>query len=126
MVDGVVVQFVDVGADLVKEVAVVCDHEERERGDTKEVFEPLDHLNVKVVGRFVEDEQLRFTQEDIGKGHTLLLSARELVNGLAEVMDVQFAEYLSNPRLVVPVVIVRRHGASVKHGDTFREDRMLS
>ena len=58
------------------------DHEERLIAATEESFEPLNHLEVEVVGGLVEDEQLGFSDEYVGKCHTLALAARELRHGL--------------------------------------------
>ena len=43
-------------ADVVNEGAVVADHEYGTRARFEEVFEPLDGLNVKVVGGLIEQE----------------------------------------------------------------------
>ena len=52
--DGVVVNVGDVGADGIEEVAVVRDDDEGAVVVGQEVFEPVDGLQVHVVGGFVQ------------------------------------------------------------------------
>ena len=47
------VEFYDRIADAVEEVAVVGDHEEGELGVAQILFQPLDHIEVEMVGGFV-------------------------------------------------------------------------
>ena len=57
-VDAAVVHLDDRRADAVEEVAVVGHHEDGHGGAAEGVFEPFYHLEVEVVGGFVEDEQV--------------------------------------------------------------------
>ena len=89
-----VVDFDDEIADTVEEVAVVGDHEQRLVAASEKAFEPLNHLEVEVVGGLVEDEQLGFGDEHVGESHSLTLAARELRHGLRKVANLQLREYL--------------------------------
>ena len=60
-VDARVVHLDDAGADAVEEVAVVCHHQDGHRRTAQHIFQPLDHFEVEVIGRLVENEQVGFT-----------------------------------------------------------------
>ena len=66
-----------------------------------------------MVGRLVEDEEVRLVEQCIGKRHTLLLSAAELPHGLVEVRDVQLGEDLLGSEDLVGIALVIE--ASVEH-----------
>ena len=56
--------FYRAGAGVVYECAVVGDHEYRRWAGLEEILEPLDRLDVEVVGRLVKEQQVRMRQED--------------------------------------------------------------
>ena len=87
-------QFKDVRAYTIEEVAVVGDEKQALDVTTEVSFQPFDHVEVEVVGRFVEHEQVGFGQEHVGQSHTFDLSAGELCDRLVEIRDVKFREYL--------------------------------
>ena len=52
--------------DAIEKVPVMR-HEQQHAGVTREIrFEPLDRVGVKVIGRFVEDQNVRFEDEFVG------------------------------------------------------------
>ena len=51
-------------ADIIDERTVVADHKHRTLTRFEEVFEPLNRLDVQVVRRLVQQQQIRMTQED--------------------------------------------------------------
>ena len=61
------------GANLVEEVAVVAHHEDGVFKVAQIVFEPFHSFEVKVVGRFVEEEVVGFTEEGLCQHDTHLL-----------------------------------------------------
>ena len=69
------VEFKNDGTNTIEEVAVVCDHQERDIRAREIVLEPLNHLQVEVVRRLVKDEQVRLHDERIGEGDTLQLAS---------------------------------------------------
>ncbi len=91
-IERLVGQFHDAVAHAVEEVAVVRHHEERGAGVAQIVLQPLHHLEVEVVGRLVEDEELRVVGQHLGQCHTLALSARKLGDGLLQIGDFQLCE----------------------------------
>ena len=93
-VDRLVIEFEDDRADTVEEETVVGDHQQGLVAAVQEAFEPFDHLQVEVVGRLVEDQQVGLGNEHISQSHALLLSAAELSHRLREVADLQLGEDL--------------------------------
>ncbi len=77
-------------------------HQQRQVGAGQIVLQPLNHLQVQVVGRLVQNQEVRLRDEHIGQGHTLQLSAGELRERLFEVADLQFGEDGLRTTLVVP------------------------
>ncbi len=57
----------DMGTDGIEEVAVVGDDDDGVFEVGQEVFEPKDGLYVKVVGRFVQEQDVGITKECLGK-----------------------------------------------------------
>ena len=105
-----VVELKDEVAHTVKEVAVVSHHEQRERGAREVSLEPNYHLQVEMVGGFVQNEEVGFGYQGVGQGHALLLSAAQFAHGLVESGDVQLGEDLAcaeHPLGVAPVVEAR-------------------
>ena len=70
-----VVELEDPLGDVVEEVAVVGDRDDRARVLLEEPFEPLDRLGVEVVGRLVEEEQVRVAEQEPGERDPALLAA---------------------------------------------------
>jgi len=72
-----VFQLQDRARDGVQEVAVVGDYEDGALGVLHEAFEPLDGLEVEVVRRLVQQDQVWLLQQQPREGHPALLPARE-------------------------------------------------
>ncbi len=93
-IESAVVEFHDDVTHAVQEETVVGNHEQRLVASLQEALEPLYHLQVQVVGGLVKYEQIGLSDEHIGQGHTLLLSARQLPHGLFKVAYFQLRQYL--------------------------------
>jgi hypothetical protein len=70
----------DLGDHAVLHVAIVAGHEDRAGIGAQEGLEPEDRLEVEVVGRLVEEQDLGPGQEDAGKGHAHPPATRELAD----------------------------------------------
>ncbi len=57
------VQLHDAVGDVLQEIAVVADEHERERGGREQLLQPEDALEVEVVGRLVEQQQVRLADQ---------------------------------------------------------------
>ena len=92
----------------------MCDHEQRLVASVEESLQPLDHLEVQVVGGLVEYQQVGLGDEHVGQCHALLLSAAELTHGLLQVaylelcQDLLRLEYLLLVALMVETGIEHR------------------
>jgi hypothetical protein len=62
----------------------VRDHQAGAVPAAEEGFEPLQHLEIEVVGRLVEQQQIRIGEESFYKGDTGLLAAAEATDRLVE------------------------------------------
>ena len=93
-IDGLVVEFKDNGTDTIKEVTVMGDHQQCLVAAIEESLEPLNHLEVEMVRRFVKNQQVWFSDEYICQSHTLLLTTTELAHRLLQVTDLQLSENL--------------------------------
>ena len=78
--DGLVVDVGDVRADAVQEVAVVRDGDERAFVVVEEILQPVDGVEVEVVGRLVEQQRLRLAEERLRQQHADLLAALQLAH----------------------------------------------
>ena len=103
-IDLLLVEFQNAVAYLVEEVAVVGHHEQGDVAAAQEVLEPLNHVDVEVVGRLVEDEQLWVVDENLGKRHAFHLASREGAYAGIEVIDLELRENLLETGLVVPSI----------------------
>ena len=71
------IELEDPLGDVVEEVAIVGDRDDRARVLLEEPLQPVDRLGVEVVGRLVEQQQVGVAEEQAGEGHAALLAARE-------------------------------------------------
>ena len=71
------VELEDPLGDVVEEVAVVGDRDDRARVLLQEALQPVDRLGVEVVGRLVEQQQVGVAEEQAGERHAALLAAGE-------------------------------------------------
>ncbi len=91
------------GRDAVEEVAVVGDDQAGAGPSSQEAFQPLQHLQIEVVGRLVEEEQIRVGEEGLGEGNAGLLAAAEAVDRLGEL---SFGEAEAHQNLIGAVLDV--------------------
>src|SRR5690606_8130360 len=69
-----------------EEVAVVRDDEAGAVPATEELLKPLEHLEVEVVRRLVEKEEVRVGQQRLGEGDSGLLATAEAGDGIIELV----------------------------------------
>ncbi len=78
--DGLVVDIGDVGADVVEEVAVVRDDDEAAVVGAEIILEPVDGIEIEVVGRLVEQEDAGVAEEGLSEQDADFLAALELTH----------------------------------------------
>ncbi len=76
------VELEDPARGVIEEVAVVRDGDHGAREALQVLLEPLDALGIEVVGRLVEQQQIRFRQQQPAQGDTALLAAGQHVHFL--------------------------------------------
>ena len=101
-----VCKFHDPGRYRIERIPVVRDKKARPGVVRQEFFSPLDRLCVKMVGRFIEDEEIGTRDDRLAQRHTPLLPAGEgrnitILRGHIEGMHRRF-----NPVVQVPPVPV--------------------
>ena len=101
-VDGLFVKFKNDGTNAVEEVTVVRHHQQSDIRTREVVLEPLNHLQIEMVRRLVEDEEVGLHDERVGEGDALHLSARKLRQRLVELRDEELREDGLSAILVVP------------------------
>ena len=107
VVETAVVNLQYVLADVVEEVAVVCDHEDGEPLARQEILQPFNHFDVKMVGGLVQQQQVCVVDEYAAEGCFLLLASAEGVHCLVHLaVEVQPAEDFVNALLKGPFVLV--------------------
>ena len=109
-IDLAVIEFEDDSTHLVEEIAVVGHHEQGAVASGEESLEPFNHLQVEMVGRFIEDEQVGLSDEHIGQCHAFLLSAAEFSHGLVEPFDFELCQNLPGPEQAFLVALMVETG----------------
>ena len=78
--DGLVVDVGGVRAHRVQEVAVVRDHDQRALVANEEIAQPVNRVEVEVVGRLVEQQRLRIAEQRLRQQHAHFLAALHLAH----------------------------------------------
>ena len=104
-------------ADGVEEPAVVGDHHQRGRTTDQVLGEPRDRLDVEVVGRLVEDQQVDVVEQQAGQRAAAAFSTREPVHGPVEGhVGQQHLDDLAGGRVTRPLVVVLAGEHDLAHG----------
>ena len=105
-IDGLIIEFQDGVAHLVEEESVVGYHEDGLIATVQIALQPLNHLQVEVVGRLIEHQEVGLVNQHIGKRHTLLLATTQLSHRLIHVGDMQLCENLLSLEHLFGVILV--------------------
>ena len=105
-VDGAVVEFQNRIAHLVQEESVVRNHEDGLVSAVQITLQPLYHLQVQMVGRLVQHQEVGFRNQHIRQRHSLLLSAAELSHRLFQVGNVQLCENLFRLQHLLRIILM--------------------
>ena len=100
--DAVLVHLQDAVADVVQEIAVVGHHQQGHTAALQVVLQPLDHVDVEVVGRLVENKHLRLVNQESCQGDALHLATAQLFDGLVIVCNLELSKNLLEAFLIVP------------------------
>ena len=93
-IDGLIVEFQNHRAYPIKEESVVRHHQQSLITTIQIPLQPLNHLQIQMVRRLIENQQVRISNQNISQGYTLLLSTAQLSHRLLQVTDLQLGENL--------------------------------
>ena len=93
-IDSMVVKLKDDRAHTVQEETVVGHHEQGAMASSQVALQPLYHLQIQMVGRLVENDEVWLRQQHVSQCHTLLLTATQLPHLLLQVPDLQLRQHL--------------------------------
>ena len=88
-IERLIVNLDDLRADAVEKVAVVRYHQEGNLGLAQVLLQPLGHLQVKVVGRLVEHQEVGLGNQRVGQCHPLELPTRKVLHLAVEIINMQ-------------------------------------
>ena len=93
LIDLTIIYFNDFGTDTVEEVTVVRHHEQTEVCAAQVIFQPFSHIKIEMVGRLIQNQQVRLSDKGIGKRlNVLQLSTRKMLYLLDLVFYLQLSE----------------------------------
>jgi hypothetical protein len=98
------VELEDPLGDVVQEVAVVGDRQDRARVALEVPLQPLDRLGVEVVGRLVEQQERRLLEQQLAQRHPAALTTGEGVDDRVGRRAAQRVHRLVQPAVEVPHV----------------------
>jgi hypothetical protein len=76
--DGLVIDVGDVSANAVEKMAIVRDHDQHALILIEKILQPVDRIEIEMVGRLVEQQRLRMPEQSLRQQHAHLLAARNL------------------------------------------------
>ena len=98
---------------MVEEIAVVGHHKQGKVGTRQISLQPNNHLQVEMVGRLIEQQEVGIVKQSVCQGHAFLLSTAKLSHGLLQVCDVQLGQYLLGSQHLLFVALMVE--ASIEH-----------
>ena len=97
------IQFDDTRRQTIQKAPVVRDEEQRDVTRQQQIFQPVDSRDVEVVGRLVEEEHIRFTDQTTRQGDPLLLTAGQPVDACIGV-EVKLGDHAFGQCVLLPGV----------------------
>ena len=93
-------------ANAIQKITIVRHQQQRQIFIAQILLQPLNHIQIQVVGRLIQNQQIGHINQNPRQSHTLLLSATQHTHRLGHIrfMDVQFAQYLLRPGFVIPTL----------------------
>ena len=72
------IEFQNPASNVVQEVSIVGDGNDRAVVILQRSLQPMDRIRIQVVGRFVQQQQIRFFQQQLAECDTTFFSTRKL------------------------------------------------
>ena len=92
--------------DSIKEIAVVRHEQTRPRVAREKILQPLDRTGIEVVGRFIENQEIRARQQGPAECHATLFPAGKIVDHSLRIGRVQIRDQTFRPMLEIPTIKV--------------------
>ena len=112
--DSLALQLEDMGGNAVKEIAVMGDNQHPAAVILQEAFQPLDHLDVQVVGRLIQKEEIRLPQQGLGQADAGLLSPGEVLDIFLELILCE-AQAVGNAADTALIVVATQELETLHH-----------
>ena len=93
-------------ANTIQKITIVRHQQQCQIFITQILLQPLNHIQIQVVGRLIQNQQIGHINQNPRQSHTLLLSATQHTHRLGHIrfMDIQFAQNLLRPGFVIPTL----------------------
>ena len=86
LTDAAVAEFVDLADKAIKEITVVAHHDERTVEIQKRLLQHILRLQVEMVGRLIENQQVHRLQQQLEDGKTGALATRQHLHLLGRIL----------------------------------------
>ena len=97
-----IIEFDNLGAYAVKEITVVCNHEQGRLRPLQICLEPLDSGDIEVVGRFVENKEVGLGHDKARNGKTFALAARQFIDRRIKIGKAKPRKQLAQTVFIIP------------------------
>ena len=101
-VQGLVFQLKDAVTHMLQEVAVVGHHEQGGAHGGQTLLQPRDHVQVKVVGRFVQHEKFGRFEQHLSQSNPPFFPSTQAQDFPLQIMEVQFSKDFTRPSFEIP------------------------
>ena len=88
-------------------------------------LQPFDHVQIEVIGRFVQKQQFRIADERTCQSDTLKLPTGEIVRGAVQIVQMQTGENLPRALFVLPRAKGIHFGEQLLHAFAVAPSRSL-
>ena len=89
MIQLLIVYFNNLRTNTVEEITVMRYHQQAKVGTAEIFFQPFSHIQIQMVGRLIQNQQVGFGNQGVGQCNTLQLSAGQLLHLLIKISDFQ-------------------------------------
>ena len=110
---------------MVKEIAVVGDHQEGAAGVSEVVFQKFDGVNVEVVGGLVHDEEVGFRCQHHGQCHPFHFTSGEVFHQTAFLESETGQELLDSQFIGEHCIVIQPVGEFLAGVQYLRKDVLL-
>ena len=77
-------------------------HQKTDIATSQIIFQPLRHIKVEVIGRLIQNQEIRLRDKHIRQSNTFELSSREMLHLLIEITDFKLRKNLFCLSFIIP------------------------